>query len=96
MKWHKIIGNSNLIQFETERAYLIRLPKSELMFWHPKKLVRLSGKKSYKMTISYSDEFKFKVFRNGKGRFNFKEILEEKILSIDQWKEYFKGFDQEQ
>lgn len=80
MAWHQVEGNSNLIQAQTEKAYLIKLPKSEFQFWHPKKLVRLQGKNDYHMTVSFGDEWRFKIFRNGKGKYNSFEKIEEKEI----------------
>ena len=52
----KVDTNSNLLKGEKNGKYLIKLPKSEFMFWHPKELVHLSGKKNYLMTISHQTE----------------------------------------
>lgn len=87
--WKQVIANSNLIQTEIDNAYLIKLPKSELKFWHPKKLVRISGKNGYRMSISFTDSFEFKVFRNGNGKHNFKEIIEQKILTPAEFEIYY-------
>lgn len=54
------------------------------MFWHPRKLVRFSGKNNYLATFGYTDEFVFKIFRNGKGRYNKFETIEEKELSAEE------------
>ncbi len=87
--WKNVIANSNLIQHETDKAVLIKLPKSELMFWHPRKCVRTSGKGGYRLTISYTDDFSFKAFRNGKGRYNKMEKIEERELSVPEFEEFF-------
>lgn len=89
--WKQVTANSNLIQTETDRAVLIKLPKSELMFWHPKKCVRTSGKGGYRMSISYTDDFEFKAFRNGKGKHNFKEKIEERELSVPEFESFFNA-----
>jgi hypothetical protein len=80
--WKQIEANSNLIQHDTGSAVLIKLPKSDLKFWHPKKCVRTGGKNGYKMTISYTDSFSFKCER--KGGVGGKEILETKIFNGDE------------
>jgi hypothetical protein len=88
--WEQVVANSNLIRARTERAVLIKLPKSELTFWHPRKLVRTSGKSDYRMTIAFTEEFEFKCFREGTG---FKrQILEERVLTVEQFKKYFEGW----
>lgn len=88
-EWKKITANSNLIQAETAKAVLIKLPKSELKFWHPAKLVRTSGKGGYRMTISYTEDFTFKCFRNGKGRYNRSEHIEDVELSAAEMEARF-------
>lgn len=87
--WKNIKANSNLIQASTEKAVLIKLPKSEFLFWHPAKLVKTMGKNSYLMSIGYTNEFIFKVFRNGKGQYNKTTKIEEKTLSISEFEAYF-------
>jgi hypothetical protein len=89
--WKQITANSNLIQTETEKAVLIKLPKKELMFWHPAKLVRTNGKSGYRLTFSYTDEFKFKCFRNGKGITTSFTKIEEVEYTAKQIEEIFNG-----
>jgi len=88
-EWKQLVCNSNLMQAETDRAILIKLPKSELKFWHPSKLVRTSGKSGYRMTIAYTDSFVFKCFRNGKGRYNSHEKIEECEFNSKEIEEIF-------
>jgi len=87
--WIQIQTNSNLIQHETEKATLIKLPKSELMFWHPSKLVKTMGKSNYLMTVSFTDDFKFKCFRNGKGKTTSFTKIEEVEYSAKEIQEFF-------
>lgn len=87
--WKNIICNSNLVQKETDRSFLIKLPKSELKFWHPAKLCRTSGKNGYRLSIGYTDDFNFKCFRTGNGKHNFKDIIEEVEYTASQIEELF-------
>lgn len=87
--WIQIKANSNLIQTQTEKAVLIKLPKKELMFWHPAKCVRTSGKNGYLMTISFTEEFKFKCFRNGSGKTTSFTKLEEVEYTAKQIQDAF-------
>ncbi len=89
--WKKVTTNSNLIQHETDKACLIKLPKSNLLFWHPLKCVRTSGKNSYHLSISYTDAFTFKVFTPGKGKHNRAEKFNEQELTVEQFEKYFVG-----
>jgi hypothetical protein len=87
--WIQVNCNSNLIQTQTEKATLIKLPKSELMFWHPTKLIRTTGKKNYLMTISFTEDFSFKCFRNGKGKTTSFTKIEEVEYTAKQIQEIF-------
>lgn len=87
--WIQIKANSNLIQTTTEKSVLIKLPKSELMFWHPAKCIRTNGKNGYLMTISFTEDFKFKVFRNGKGKTTSFTKIEEIEYTAKQLQEAF-------
>lgn len=84
-----ITANSNLIQTQTATAVLIKLPKSEYMFWHPKKCVRISGKNGYRMSIGYTPTWNFKIFRNGKGKTTSFTKIDEREITAEQFESYF-------
>jgi hypothetical protein len=85
----KVDTNSNLLKGEKNGKYLIKLPKSEFMFWHPKELVHFSGKKNYLMTISYEEGKYIHVFRNGNGKYNRDQVMDEMCLTTSMWEKYF-------
>lgn len=91
--WKSFNINIQNIEHETERAMLINCPnKSEYKgysFWHPKKLVR-SGKHSYALQMSYTEEFKFKLQKYGKQ----KNILNEIEVDAKQIEEIFATVDE--
>ena len=89
MAMKKVSANSNLKKDETDKGYLIKLPKTDYLFWHPRELVSFSGKKDYLMTIHYSDNSLFTVFRYGRGLTTSKKIIEEKELSVAEFEEFF-------
>lgn len=91
--WKTINFNRQNIEYETERAVLIKMPNNSqyagYVFWHPSKLVRVIGGKGYHMSFSFTDDFKFKVFKQGKGRYNYKDIINEvELLPDDMFKEF--------
>ena len=87
--WEKLTLNKNSIKAETEKSFLIKLPKSEFLFWHPSKLCRRSGKGGYDLSVSYTDTFTFKLFRNGKGQYNNHTKIEEIKLTAKELKNRF-------
>ena len=91
--WDKIYINKNNIVTSTAKAILIKMPSKcgygKYTFWHPLKLVK--NESNYLVSISFTDEFQFKLQQQGKGQHNFSQIVNERILSPDQLKKAF-GF----
>lgn len=90
--WNKIKFNAQNIVAETARSVLIKMPNksdfADFKFWHPKKLVRHEGGKGYFLSFSFTHDFKFKLFRNGKN-YRANEIVAEQVLSADDMKVAF-------
>lgn len=87
--WKNITANSNLIEFTTDKSILIKLPKSDFVFWHPSKLVRVNGKNNYRMSIGYTDSFTFNIFKQGKGQYNKTQKIAEKQITVEEFEAYF-------
>lgn len=91
--WHKLNLNAQNIEAETERAVLIKMPHSSdydgFKFWHPKKLVREAGGNGYLLTLSFTDDFEFKLIKNGNGRYNKSEIIDQRTISASEMIEQF-------
>ena len=83
-KWKKITINKNSVAAETSSSVLIKMPnRSEFAgytFWHPSQLVRVEGGKGYFISFSYTSDFEFKVFKQGKNR----KVLSEYRMSPDE------------
>ena len=92
MAWKKITVNIQNVEAETGKAVLIAMRhKSEydgFKFWHPAKLVR-PGSNSFEIEVSFTDNWEFKLFKNGGGKYNAYDVVaEDKIdaeTMIDQW-----------
>ncbi|MGI5846290.1 MAG: hypothetical protein ACOX7D_03890 [Alphaproteobacteria bacterium] len=95
--WKSININIQNIEVETARTILVKCPnKSKYAgwcFWHPSKLVR-PGNHSYAKSISYTDDFDFKLVKYGSGKTNKFQVLEEKKISVIDFEEMFYVMDQ--
>lgn len=94
--WEKIQVESNCIEASTYKAVLINMPKTSkykgYCFWHPVKCCRYVGKNDYLLQISFNDQFKFKMQKMGKGKYNWNQVIDEKCIDSDELKEAF-GFE---
>ena len=59
-------------------------------FWHPAKLIRDAGDQGYAKAFSFTDSFKFKLFKNGQGKYNKREIIEQKEITAKDMIEAFR------
>ena len=95
--WKTISINKNQIKAETGKAVLIAMPhKSDYdgySFWHSAKLVR-DGKHSAAVSISYTDDFVFRLKKYGKGRFNRNEVIDEIPIAADEFEMIFSVTDE--
>lgn len=77
--WKSFLINDNQIVAWTNKAVLIKMPKTSKYrgyeFWHPSKLVRISGKQ---YAIRFNDNFTFRLKKNG----NVKNITAGEIEDI--------------
>lgn len=88
--WKNIEINIQNIEIDTGNAVLIKIPNkskyASYKFWHPSKLVRY-GSNSYARSIGYTDEFTFKLFKNGKH--NKFEVIDEIEIDVEEFEEAF-------
>lgn len=86
--WKNITINENQIETMTERSALIKVPGTDWKFWHPMKCLRSNGNQ---YSLGYTDDFTFRLFKNGNGHHNKFEKVAEKEVGADEIEEYFAG-----
>ena len=91
--WKNIEINKQNIETDTGKATLIKMPNKSkyagYKFWHPSKLVRY-GSNSYARSLGYTDDFKFKLFKNGNGKYNKFDKIDEIEISVEDFEEAFE------
>lgn len=91
--WKNIYINTNLIQNFTSKSYLFKLPKTSkytnYLFWHPAKCVHSVYGRDDILSLGYTDDFTFKIFKQGK---NFNR-LDEINLTAKDFEEIFEIMD---
>ena len=90
--WLDFNINSNQIEHSTERAMLLKLPKSSdfknYKVWISCKLIRIRDKKTQ---VSFPDSFTFKIIKYGNGKYNSQAIIDERNISARLLQEMFLG-----
>lgn len=88
--WKSININKQQVETETFKAMLIKMPNNSsykgFCFWHPKKLIR-EGRRKNALSLSYTDEFVFKISKKSNGK-----IIEDAI-NVDMFEEAFDVID---
>ena len=95
--WKSIHINETSIIRITDKSSLIRMPNSSnyagYQFWHPNKLIREQLRKPYILNLSYTDEFEFRIFKNGQGKYNKYKKIDEKVIGTEELEEAFEKMD---
>lgn len=93
MEWRSININKQNIEYDSGKAVLINCPhKSDYdgySFWHPSKLIR-DGKHSYALSVSYTNDFIFKLIKYGRGKCNRNEVIDQKEIGVEEFEEMFE------
>lgn len=96
--WRTInINNQNIIKC-SGKAVLIACPHNSRLngfeFWHPSKLIK-NGESKNQVSISYTDDFIFKLKKFGKGKYNKFKIVEEKDATSAEIEDAFECMNHE-
>lgn len=97
MNWKNINISKNNVKAETTKAVLINMPHNSdydgYSFWHPTKLVR-EGRNRNSVSIGYTDDFKFRLKKYGKGKWNSHDVIDECEISAEYFEEAFHVMDE--
>lgn len=87
--WKELYFNAQNIIAETNRATLIKMPAKSryagMSFWHPSRLIRDKGGKGYFKSLSYTNNWAFKLAKYGSGRYNRTKAIREIEISAAQF-----------
>lgn len=86
---YSITINLSQIEWETDKAYLIKVPKSKYKFWFPKRYTQSENSRGTKIRLLFEDDKEYKIFKNGQGKYNKHSITSEKMVSCDTILELF-------
>lgn len=89
MEWKSIQINKQNIKNDIGKAVLIAMPHNSkydgFTFWHSSKLIR-AGKHSYALSLSYTDDFVFKLKKVSPRTF---KVLDEEEISVEEFEQAF-------
>ena len=72
--------NSNSIRLATKKAFLIKEPKTEFVFWFPRKMAKIEGKNHHILNLwAPRGDWTLKMSRKGKNG----NVLEEKEVNFE-------------
>ena len=90
MKWNNVTIPSNLYVCQSEKFFKFKFPNHSLYggysIWVSKKLI-IFFEGDY--ILLYKDNFTFRIIKYGKGKYNWKDILDEKEISAEELAETF-------
>lgn len=91
-EWMNFNINTSQVEHETGRAYLVKMPHNSdyngYKFWIGAKLVH-SGRHGSALSLGVLPDMEFRLFKNGQGRYNQRDIVAETTLSGDELAEQF-------
>ncbi len=92
--WKSIKINENLIKFRNKKSVKISMPHNSIysgyVFWISPKLVDVSRNST---SILYKDDFTFRLAKYDQSGIDYKEKVDEKIISADEFVRIFSNVD---
>lgn len=83
-EWKNFNINKSQVEYDTGRAYLVKMPHNSnydgYKFWIGGKLVH-EGRHGGALRLGVLDDMEFKLFKNGNGRYNQRDIIAETTIS---------------
>lgn len=90
--WKNIEINIQNIEIDTGNAVLIKMPNkskyASYKFWHPSKLIKY-GSNSNSVSIGYTNDFAFKLFKNENGKYNKFNVIDEIEIDVEEFEDAF-------
>lgn len=90
--WKSININTNQIKANMGKAILLAMPHNSdydgYVFWHTLKLIR-DGKHLASISLNYTDDFTFCIKKYGKGKYNNRKVIDEKIIGVEEFENAF-------
>ena len=90
--WKTININKNNIKEWGKRSALIAFPHSSnyngYCFWHPIKLIH-DGRHEAAAAIAYNNNFTFRLFKYGKGKWNKYEVIDKIEIDVEELESAF-------
>lgn len=84
-EWKEFSVLSQNIKHETAKAVLVQMPHNSdyngFKFWHPQKITEDDGHRYF---LKYTDDFIFRLFKNGKWKHNQREVIDRIDLSAEE------------
>jgi hypothetical protein len=90
--WKNININTNLIELDNGNSALIKCPSTSsfkgYVFWHPSKCIH-DDRYSFCVSLGYTDDWKFRLIKYGKGKWNKNKKIEEIEITAPVFEEMF-------
>ena len=94
-KWNTIPLFSYNIEAKAKSATLIKISNSDYKFWYPSKLIRPQGKKGIRFLLSYTNDFKFDIFKDGEKTGDHYTSKDQESLSAKEFLQRFYNISEE-